>query len=192
MNRAAIQREKLLNAIIFFVKNTRRCNKLKLFKLLFSFDFGIYRETGRSPTGLEYRAWPMGPVPAKLYAELEAPDQDMKTVLKITAAGADPDFPNKRMLTFMPRREFDDGCFTKREMRILRQVAEVYQDATADQMSEASHLRGQPWHQVYEVEKRPQAVIPYVLALDSRPGSISREQADEIAREEREARLLFG
>lgn len=192
MNRAAIQREKLIGAIIFFVKNTHHCNKLKLFKLLFSFDFGIYRETGRSPTGLDYFAWPKGPVPAKLYEELEAPEQDMKAALTITAAGSDPDFPNKRMLTFRPRHEFDDGCFTKREVRVLRIVAEIYRDATADQMSEASHLRGQPWHQVFKVEKKPQALIPYVLALDSMPGSITREQADEIALEEREARLLFG
>ena len=34
MNRAEVQREKLLHAIIFFTKNTRACHKLKLFKLL--------------------------------------------------------------------------------------------------------------------------------------------------------------
>lgn len=192
MNRAAIQREKLINAIIFFVKNTRRCHELKLFKLLNFFDFMIYRETGRSPTGLDYFAWPMGPVPAKLYEELEAPEPDMGAALAITRAGADPDFPSARMLLLRPRREFDDGCFTPRELKAMQRLAEIYLDATADQMSEVSHLPGRPWHQVYKIEKKPQAPIPYGLALDNKPGSITREMEDEITLEEREARALFG
>lgn len=191
MNRAAIQREKLLNAIIFFVKNTHRCHKLKLFKLLNFFDFQIYRETGKSPTGLDYFAWPMGPVPARLHAELEAPEPDMGAALIITRAGTDPDFPSARMLLLKPRREFDDGCFTPRELGVLLQLAEIYLDATADQMSEVSHLPGRPWHQVYKIEKRPQAPIPYTLAIDSSPGSISREQAELISEEQRELEALF-
>ncbi|KAB2896320.1 MAG: SocA family protein, partial [Kofleriaceae bacterium] len=67
------EREKLLHAIIFFTKETRACHKLKLFKLLYFLDFQIYRETGKSVTGLGYFARPMGPVPRDLDDEFSAP-----------------------------------------------------------------------------------------------------------------------
>ena len=191
MNRAAIEREKLLNAILFFTKNTRNCYKLKLFKLLFFFDFQIYRETGKSPTGLDYFAWPKGPVPARLHEELDAPKPDMKSALSITRIGdVDPDFPTPR-LQIKPRHEFDGGCFTPRELKAMQRLAEVYLEATAAQMTEVSHLPGQPWHQIYEIENRPQAPIPYGLALDGKPGSLSLEQAELIAEEQRELEALF-
>ena len=46
------QREKLLNAIVFFVTRTKNCNTIKLFKLLNFLDFEHYRQTGESVTGL--------------------------------------------------------------------------------------------------------------------------------------------
>ena len=41
-------REKLVNAIVFFADNTRYCGKTKLFKLLYLLDLHHFRETGRS------------------------------------------------------------------------------------------------------------------------------------------------
>jgi hypothetical protein len=54
-----------------------------------------------------------------------------------------------------------------------------------------THVRGSPWRQIYEIEKKRQAVIPYELALDDKPGSITKDQAKEIAEEERELAALF-
>lgn len=191
VTRAEIEREKLLNAIIFFTKNTRACHKLKLFKLLYFFDFQIYRETGRPATGLQYFAWPMGPVPRELFEEFDAPRADMKAALALrTAAETDPDFTGKH-LTILPRVAFDDGCFTPRELAAMARLAEIFRDANADQMKEASHLPELPWHRVYEVEKQHLAQIPYALALDSKPGSITKEQAELIAEEAREVAALF-
>src|SRR5215472_1919492 len=65
------QREKLVNAIIFFVSNTKRCHTLKLFKLLNFLDFEHFRQTGFGVTGLEYKAWPKGPVPSALWHEFK-------------------------------------------------------------------------------------------------------------------------
>jgi Antitoxin SocA-like, Panacea domain len=59
-------REKLINVVVYFASNTRHCGKVKLFKLLYLLDFTHFRETGRSVTGLDYRAWKMGPVPLEL------------------------------------------------------------------------------------------------------------------------------
>src|SRR3972149_1376061 len=71
------EREKLINAIIFFADNTRFLGKTKLCKLLYFLDFGHFKETGRSVTGMDYYAWKMGPVPVDLYEEVEAPEPDM-------------------------------------------------------------------------------------------------------------------
>ena len=64
------EREKLINAIIFFCTNTERCYKLKLMKLLYYLDFWHFKETGRPVTNQIYKAWKMGPVPQQIYKEL--------------------------------------------------------------------------------------------------------------------------
>lgn len=61
------EREKLINAIVFFAANTEHCGKIKLLKLLYLLDFEHFRQTGYSVTGMEYHAWKMGPVPTDLY-----------------------------------------------------------------------------------------------------------------------------
>jgi uncharacterized phage-associated protein len=187
----AFHREKLLYAMVFFVKRTKACHKLKLFKLLYFLDFDIYRQTGKSATGLRYFAWKMGPVPRDLYEELSDPAPDMKAALMIRQTReTDPDFTDRRLL-LTARVDFDDQFFTRRELRVMETLAEVYQDATGTQMSEVSHLRGTPWHQVWEVLEQHQHLIPYALALDSRPDSITPEQASEIEEEAREVAALF-
>jgi len=191
MSRAEIQREKLLNAMIFFTKNTRSCHKLKLFKLLCLLDFEIFQRTGKTTTGLSYFAWPMGPVPKDLFEELKAPHADMTSALLIAPmAELDPDFGGTA-LVFKPRRAFDDGCFTPRELAAMTHLAEVYFTATGKQMTDVTHARGTLWHQIYEIEKRPQALIPFERALDGKPNSVTKEQAEQIAEEERELAALF-
>src|SRR4051794_32133240 len=64
-------REKLINAIIFFSRNTKHCHTLKLFKLLSFLDFEHFRQTGRTVTGLTYAAWENGPVPPALFREIK-------------------------------------------------------------------------------------------------------------------------
>lgn len=184
-------REKLLHAIIFFTENTKKCQKLKLFKLLFFLDFGIYRETGKSVTGLRYFAWPQGPVPNELFEELKSPKHDLAAAVVLKQADlSDPDELGLG-LRIIPRKAFDPSLFSRRELNLMEKLAEIYRDATARQMTEVTHLAGQPWHQVFEVENRPQTLIPYELALDSKPDSITREQAELIAEEAREVAALF-
>jgi uncharacterized phage-associated protein len=186
-------REKLVHAIVFFTKNTEGCKKLKLFKLLFLFDFQIFRETGKPATGLDYFAWPMGPVPNALFDELASPRADMKDALTFKVANAsepDPDFKD-RGLTITPRVAFDESFFTPRELTALNRLAEIYRDASAKDMTDVTHLPNAPWRRVFEVEKRRQGLIPYTFALDSKEGSITLEQAELIAEEAREAAALF-
>src|SRR5260370_37737235 len=76
-------REKLINAVVYFAANTRHCGKVKLFKLLYLLDFTHFRETGRSVTGLVYHAWRMGPVPLSLMQEWDQLESDIADAIAI-------------------------------------------------------------------------------------------------------------
>lgn len=152
-------REKLLNAIVFFVENTEYCHKIKLYKLLYFLDFQHFQATGRSVTGTDYFAWPKGPVPVGLQNEFQNPSLDMQQALSIEIAQ-----PNGR-LDIVPRAEFNSSLFSKRELRILKALCEEFSDAKAADMVEATHVENLPWHQVYEVEQNKQGPIPYSYAI---------------------------
>ena len=184
-------REKLLHAIIFFTKNTQKCFKLKLFKLLFFLDFGVYRETGKSVTGLQYFAWPMGPVPTELFEELSRPRNDFQKALSVRAVTKDDPDSLGGMVILTPKVPFDQSYFTKRELAMMEQLAEIIREVPGRTMTDVSHSAGQAWQQVYEVEQSPQGHIRYKLALDGKPGSISEEEAAQIEDEGREISALL-
>lgn len=155
------EREKLIQAVKFFAQNTRNLGKTKLYKLLYFLDFTHFRDTGRPVTGMEYFAWPMGPVPVDLHQELQAPspDWDHNCRFKLVPVRG------KEMLTVSALSDFDGTHFSKRELRILTELAREFHDTTAGQMVERTHLENLPWHQVYEIEKRKQKLIPYSMSL---------------------------
>lgn len=173
-------REKLINAIIFFRNNTKNLGKIKLFKLLYFLDFEHFKQTGRSVTGLSYSAWPMGPVPKDLFEEIQSPKEDISRAIGFSEKQIQPDRPP--MLVITPLTEFSDTHFTKRELRLMRGLAEEYFGARAEDMVEATHLENMPWDQIYNKQNKPQHLIPYTLA-------IRRDEMDRMGRviEEREA-----
>ena len=124
-----------------------------------------FSETGRSVTGLTYYAWKMGPVPADLSPELIP--QGSTELSKHLSIEKIPTGYDKEMVKFVPKHEFNEGVFSKRELCILKSLAEEYQNSAAQEMIEATHLENQPWHRIWEVEGRKQQEIPYLLALKS-------------------------
>lgn len=158
------KQDKLINAIIYFVTNTKSCGKTKLFKLLYFLDFEHFSITGRSVTGLEYFAWPMGPVPKELNDELDNPSEQLSTSLQVAKKNA---FNGKEMLDITPVQEFKPDHFSKRELKLLEKLCVEYRNSYANDMVEATHLENLPWHKVYEEEGRKQELIPYELALKS-------------------------
>ena len=165
-------REKLLNSIIFFVENTKFCGKTKLFKLLYFLDFQHYMDVGRNVSGLDYYAWPKGPVPKDLFEEFDRPDEDMTAALDVRDGRT---FDGKDMLRLTPIVPFDRKLFTKRELRIMESLASEYRDAYADDIIEATHLENLPWHRVYEDEGRKQELIPYEYA-------VRKAESDEVGK----------
>lgn len=154
-------REKLIQTIIYFAKNTQYCGKIKLFKLLYFLDFEHYKITGRSVTGLTYSAWKMGPVPTALYEEIDSPEPDFAIAISLSEKPTH----GRPMLSFKPNSEFLDVLFSKRELNLLKKLAHEYHETKSDDMIEATHLENMPWDKVYNKQGNKQAVIPYEYAL---------------------------
>lgn len=169
------EKEKLADAIIFFVKKTKYCGLTKLFKLLYFLDFIHFQETGRSVTDLKYETWKYGPAPKKLWKEIQ------KGLSEILAKAVqfqyiDTDEIN-RLTKITPLRKFEGKHLTRREKRIMETLAEIYLEATADQMIEITHIKGRPWDKTKK-EKGLNAEIDYMLALDG--ANENQLDADEI------------
>jgi uncharacterized phage-associated protein len=175
-------REKLINAIIYFAKNTRYCGKTKLMKLLFFLDFCHFKQTGKSVTGLDYYAWEMGPVPKDLFEELDAMKPDLKGAVNIASG----DFRK-----IIPRKAFDQRHFAKREMELLEKLSFIFSDAKAEDMIEVTHLKNEPWHKTL-VQKGPFSKIDYLLAIDSTVDSLSLNQVKERISEISEMHEMLG
>lgn len=155
-------REKLIQAILYFASNTNYCGKVKLFKLLYFLDFQHFTDTGRSVTGLSYSAWKMGPVPTELFDEIESPEPDLAASVSISSV---PVKSGKPMLKIDPLVEFDKSLFTRRELKLMESLVSEYADTLSDDMVEATHVENQPWDRVFNKEGKKQAPIPYEYAL---------------------------
>lgn len=155
------EREKLIQAINYFSRNTKNCGKTKLFKLLYFLDFEHFKETGRSVTGMDYYAWAMGPVPTALFNEIKNPGEDLSNAFSFESRST----AKGEMLIITPKIEFSNKHFSKREIRIMSNLAKEYENSRAKEMIEETHLENLPWHKVYHEQGRPQAEIPYDLAI---------------------------
>ncbi|NQU81307.1 MAG: SocA family protein [Bacteroidetes bacterium] len=177
-------REKLINAIIYFAKNTKYCGKIKIIKLLSELDFEHFKQTGKSATGLDYSAWDMGPVPAMLFKELSGTIcPDLADAIKIVPAG--------ELQQIIPKKKFNSKYFTKREKNLLSNFVEIFRDATAEQMKESSHRKDGPWDRTVK-EKGINQPIDYYTALDDSKDSLTHDEAAERVREREEMYQAFG
>lgn len=162
-------REKLLNAIIYFLRETNHCHTLKLFKLLNFSDFEHFRQTGRTIFGLEYHALPKGPVPTELFEEIKrGGGKDMKAAINLVEVKDDITDELKRR-DLKPRGAFDKKWFTPRELKVLARIAEFFRDLKAEDMSEFSHKNKKPWASIYDNGKGQGRVIPPELVFDAEP-----------------------
>ena len=171
------EREKLINAILYFAHNTRYLGKIKLFKLLFLLDFEHFRQTGRSVTGLEYRAWKFGPVPVQVMQEWDDPEPDLAAAISIQ--------PEKVIdhvrETVVPRVPFDDSHFTRRDLRIMDELVAQYRDTYSPTMIDVTHAENGAWAKTWQDGKGMNEPIPYPLGLGD--DSPSRDAILEIASE---------
>ncbi len=192
-------RDKLINAILYFAEHTRGLGKIKLFKLLYLLDFEHFRQTGRPVTGMEYRAWKMGPVPAALVQIWDDLDPDIVDAIEIRPEKV-RDYVRENVI---PKRRFDNAHFTARELRILADLAARYVDDLSEKMIDITHAENGAWAKVWRDGAGSDQVIEYRLALaDDEPNreailqaaaeydAIERAEAVRAARPDR--RLAAG
>jgi uncharacterized phage-associated protein len=164
-----VYRNKLLNAILYFSKNTRHCNKTKLLKLLYHLDFIHFKQTGYPSIGLTYYTYKEGPVPVRFWKEVQhgkVPlDFKGKFEIKITHYPK----PSDNEYSFLALVEPDLSVFSPRECKIMAELAQKYKYKSAKQISEETHLPHQPWNTTKSTSglNKP---IDYLLSLDEQAG----------------------
>ena len=154
-------REKLIHAIVFFAANTHFCGKLKLIKLLYLLDFGHFRATGRSVTGLEYSAWKMGPVPVAFFEEWDDIRPDLLEAIEIRPERV-IDYVRE---TVHPRVQFDRTHFTPRELRLMEELAVRFRDDLSRPMIQLTHEESGPWAAIWDDGRGQNERIPFTLAV---------------------------
>lgn len=160
-------REKLVNAVVYFVRETKYCHTLKLFKLLNVLDFEHFRQRGRTVTGLNYEAWENGPVPPELFREIDkGGEADLRAAVTINDVKDEITQGLKRR-DFIARVKFDPTIFTGRELKIMERIAEIFRDARGETMRDFSHLKGLPWKAVYKSGEGNGKNISPELSLDA-------------------------
>lgn len=172
------ERDKLINAIVYFAAHTKYCGKIKLIKLLYLLDFEHFRQTGRSVTGMGYLAWKMGPVPLDLYQEWEEGfSSDLADSIEIIPEKV-KDFTRE---TVKPKVEFDDRHFTKRELRIMTSLVEQLRDSYSKPMIDLTHAQLGPWEKIWDGGRGNNEPISYELAIAD--GDPNREAILDSMRE---------
>jgi len=164
-----INKEKLINSILYFTKKVKYPGKTKICKLLFNLDFTHFKEAGKSVTGLEYYAWERGPVPKSLFYKLSGDiiSEEFQQYIEV--------IKREKLHEIYPKKKPNLSVFSKREKRILEEVAEIYKYAKAKDMTEISHLKGKPWYTT--LKSKGEKKIDYMLALDDTVESINKEEA---------------
>ena len=155
-------KEKMLNALTYFLNHTSWFGKKKLYKLLFTFDFEHFKQTGRSVTALDYFAWRMGPVPTALDEAIENNYEEITDNFDVEIKIGKHGF---RTIYLIPKNEFESKFFSKRELRLLQNIAERFELASGDDMVWFTHRETEPWYRVWELEGRHQDKIPYEYVL---------------------------
>ncbi len=195
-------KDKMIHAMIYFVKNTKHCYKVKLFKLLYLLDFEHFRQTGRSVTGLNYEAWDMGPVPKYLYEMIDT--HQMREQIEMTennnldlskVFSIDTVKINKDMIRteFKPRVSFNEKLFSIREVRIIKEIANSYKEKKSKDMTEITHNKQGLWYKTYCRKKYDS--IDYLTILNIKkhePDTISIEEAQERQNDDAQIKKMFG
>ncbi len=187
-------REKFVNAVTFFALNTNKnkIGKVKMSKLLFALDFEHFKLTGRSVTGTKYYAYPMGPYPKDEFENVtdkEIPS-DLGRVIGITPMFEKDGEEKGYLFKAKASVKANLSLFSKREIKIMEWLAEVWCDATGKQIKDWSHQHGTPWRQVWQVEDRKYEPIAYTYAVDD-SSPLTKEEAEALLEEEGEFERVF-
>ena len=188
-----INTERVIEALVYFSSHVKCPSKTMLFKLLAELDFRHFQETGLPVTNLEYDAWKFGPVAPDLFEVLKKEitnNADHEIILTGTLSEAlscekvelKEDFDNKSaMYLFHPKRKANLKNFTPRQQRILKEIVDIYKNATPGEASRGSHEPDKPWSRAVAKHGREGVPIEY-LDLVNKKTPVTKEEAKEMIR----------
>lgn len=147
----AYQKEKIENAICFFAKEHYKKThhyvyQTFLYKYLALFDFGYFKEYGKQPLGLKYRAMERGPVPVEIYSKRT--ESKWSSLFEFRQ---DKDDNYIIIHKSNPNLDF----FSQREVKLMNKLIEIYAESyiTAKLMSDVSHESISAWRKTWRIEK---------------------------------------
>ncbi len=127
--------KKFTEMVVFFTELMQPW-KTKMNKLLFYSDFLMFKQTGFSISGIQYRAIPMGPVPDNFNSIYEylAKNDNIDILYSSFANGGigEQIKPNSN-------RSSDMEFFNKTELSILHNVVERFKNTSTNEIIEMSH-----------------------------------------------------
>jgi uncharacterized phage-associated protein len=180
----AIQREKMYEALAYFSGHVKCAGQLKLFKLLYYLDLVHFRRTGKTVTGLSYEAWPRGPVPAALYEQFSDQNSDLHGRFEVekfkkleqyetpsvdsTEEQVEAGSYTSRYLpgSLRPKKAFKHLYLTRREMKIAEELATIFYEATAKDMTDVTHGKSGPWMKALHRARRTGEKTPLIDLLE--------------------------
>jgi hypothetical protein len=139
-------REKTLNAILYFTGIMSEKSRDAIFNMLYLFDAAHYAATGRSSTNMHYYAWKNGPVPGELLEEVDNLSDYFSDSLDLAISLRND---HKFDVSFVPLRAFDSLYFSKRELSILMELGDRYLLSPASDIKSVVCEAGGFWDQTY-------------------------------------------
>lgn len=142
MSVAKVNKEKYLNALLFFLEN---CNNsylgiMKLNKLFYYLDFISYRDTGQSVTGETYLHLPQGPFAKTLDKAILNEAENNGWIDRDVAQSKTYGERN----TFTALKEADTSAFSEYETGLLAKICAEFKDWSTAQMVAQTHMEA-PW-----------------------------------------------
>ncbi|MCX6090694.1 MAG: DUF4065 domain-containing protein [Candidatus Atribacteria bacterium] len=175
----AYKKERLENAICFFVKEHKRWRKKDptqtyIYKYLALFDFGMLIKTGRPVLDLEYMAMERGPVPIEIYSQRDnyetklfkfVPQEKNSNVIIVKTKGKKPDLE----------------YFSEVEIEEMKRIVEIYINTSIDTniLSGASHEVIVPWEKAWYGKKNSM-----IKMIDAFPNICDKKDEDLSPQEE--------
>jgi len=149
--------DKFSEMVIFFTERLQPW-KTKLNKLLFYADFTMFKQSGFSISGVQYRAIPMGPVPNNFNSIFDYLARNDYVDIYYTTF---PDGGTGEQFKPIADRTFNSELFTEFEVAILENIAERFKNISTDEMIALSHQE-KAWRESKEEKK----LIDYKYSFD--------------------------
>jgi hypothetical protein len=184
----AYNKEKFVEALLFFAHNTKKevYGVLKAMKLLYFSDLEHLRRCQRTITGDEYYRHMHGPVPLASYKLIEenspkAAGKKMEFDFESAAKIVPIPVEKGEQYRIIPKRQPNRDVFSDSDLEVLQETAEVWRDATADQIKKGSYEETQKKLGI-DLQKEPiGSVIPILKILSPEEQQFVKIIETEIA-----------